>query len=78
MAEEDSRLDQPVHDDAEIASINADLSLPWTAGRYEMWEGKTRRDTLYRYGTKMAAPPNLAVSLPVSSNMLMLISLRLL
>ena len=34
------------------AAINADPDMPWTAGAYELWEGKTRRDTLHRYGTK--------------------------
>ena len=42
-----------------VGQINADTNLPWVAGKYDMWEGKTRRDTLSRYGTKMAFPPDL-------------------
>jgi hypothetical protein len=64
MANDDPRLDLPVHIDEEIAMINSDPSLPWTAGRYSMWEGKTRRDARSRYGTIMSAPPHLA-RLPV-------------
>eukprot|EP01048_Picozoa_sp_COSAG05_P004617 COSAG05_NODE_255_length_12816_cov_13.781631_9_plen_131_part_00 len=47
-----------------VGQINADQSLPWVAGKYDMWEGKTRRDTLSRYGAKMAFPADLA-RLPV-------------
>lgn len=64
MADDDPRLDLPVHLEEEIAMINSDPTLPWTAGRYEMWEGKTRRDARRRYGTIMSAPPHLA-RLPV-------------
>ena len=39
-----SFLDAPVLDDELIARINADDSIPWTAGRNSFWEGKTRRD----------------------------------
>eukprot|EP01047_Picozoa_sp_COSAG01_P015767 COSAG01_NODE_794_length_13545_cov_7.323070_5_plen_814_part_00 len=64
VSRDDASLDLPVHIDEEIEAINADPSLPWVAGKYSIWEGKSRRDTLYRYGTKMAAPPHLA-KLPV-------------
>ena len=39
-----SFLDAPVLDDELIARINADDSIPWTAGRNSFWEGKTRRE----------------------------------
>jgi hypothetical protein len=60
MTVDDAHLDLPVHITAEIEAINADPDMPWTAGTYDMWAGKTRRDTLYRYGTKMASLPDLA------------------
>jgi len=53
-----SFLDAPVLDDELIARINADDSIPWTAGRNSFWEGKTRRDARRHLGTILGLHPN--------------------